>query len=61
MTHFGMTQAEARAKAGSTGDFQGPRPLCGNGSYHVTVARSAVTCPRCLEMLANKPAYLGKH
>ena len=48
-THYGMAQGEARAKAKSNGDFEGPLPICGNGSYHCTVTRdkSKVTCPAC--------------
>lgn len=51
--HYGMTQDEARAKYRSTGDFAGPRPLCGNGSYHCTVTRdkSKVTCAACQSRL----------
>lgn len=48
-THYGMTEAEARARYKSSGNFEGPLPLCGNGSYHCTVTRnkSLVTCEAC--------------
>lgn len=47
--HYGMTQDEARAKYKSNGDFSGPRPLCGNGSFHCPVTRdkTQVTCEAC--------------
>lgn len=48
--HMRLTQDQMRAKAGSTGDFDGPNPACGNGSYHVDVTdnRAHVTCAACL-------------
>lgn len=59
--HYGMTEQEARNKAGSNGSFEGPRPLCSNGSYHIGTTRHSkyVTCPVCLEKLATRPGYLG--
>lgn len=48
--HLGLTQDQMRAKTGSTGDFEGPNPLCGNGNYHalVTQDRAKVSCAACL-------------
>lgn len=58
--HYGMTEAQARRKAGSTGNFEGPLPLCGNGSYHAGVTSDAesVTCEACKAILKTRPAYL---
>lgn len=58
--HYGMSQAQMRRKTGSTGDFAGPRPLCGNGSFHctTTIHPERVTCELCKAKLAQKPAYL---
>lgn len=49
VVHFGMTQDEARAKFKSTGNFEGPLPLCGNGNYHCHVSRNwdTVNCTAC--------------
>lgn len=51
--HYGMTQDEARARYASTGNFEGPLPICGNGSFHVKTSRdrAEVTCPACLSKL----------
>lgn len=53
MIHLGMTQDEARAKYQSTGDYEGPLALCGNGNYHAetTRTRADVTCPACLRAM----------
>jgi hypothetical protein len=53
LTHYGLTEAEMRAKTGSNGSFEGPMPVCGNGSYHVTVTREKahVNCAACLSKL----------
>lgn len=58
--HYGMTQAQARRKTGSNGNFEGPLPLCGNGSFHVEVTSAtwAVTCEACKAKLKTKPNYL---
>lgn len=50
VTHLRMTQEQARAKAGSTGDFAGPNPLCGCGDFHAaaTLDLAHVTCVECL-------------
>lgn len=47
--HYGMTQREARDRYKSNGNFEGPLPLCGNGSFHcqVTSHKPAVTCEAC--------------
>lgn len=53
ITHYGMTEAEARAKAGHMGSFEGPKPICGNGSYHaiVTHDKEQVNCAVCRHAL----------
>jgi hypothetical protein len=58
--HYGMTEAQARRKAGSGARFEGPLPLCGNGSYHAGVTSDAqsVTCEACKAILKTRPAYL---
>lgn len=58
--HYGMTEAQARRKAGSSGSFEGRLPLCGNGSYHVQVTSDAdsVTCEACKVVLKTRPTYL---
>jgi len=58
--HYGMTEAQARRKTGSNGGFEGPLPLCGNGSYHAEVTSDAdsVTCEACKAVLKTRPAYL---
>lgn len=50
LVHYRMTQDEARAAANSTGDFEGPLPLCGNGNFHANVTRETgkVNCPYCI-------------
>jgi hypothetical protein len=50
LVHYGMTEKEAQAAAGSNGSFDGPRPLCGNGNFHAKVTREKadVTCPFCI-------------
>ena len=55
--HYGMTQDEMRAKTKSNGCFEGPMPLCGNGSFHCTVTRdkAKVTCEPCRKKLNLKP------
>lgn len=60
VTHFGMTQAQARRKTGSNGNFEGALPLCGNGSGHVGVTsdKPSVTCPVCKAVLKGRPNYL---
>lgn len=60
VVHYGMTEAQARRKAGSNGSFEGPLPLCGNGSYHVAVTSDAdsVTCEACKAILKSHPGYL---
>jgi hypothetical protein len=61
-THFGLTEMEMRNKTGSNGNFEGLKPLCGNGSFHCHVTRNvaAVTCEACKARLATRPAYLSK-
>lgn len=58
--HYGMTEAQARRKAGSNGSFEGRLPLCGNGSYHVDVTsdKPSVTCEACKAVLKTRPNYL---
>lgn len=58
--HFGMTQAQARRKTGSNGNFEGVLPLCGNGNVHVDVTsdKPSVTCPACKAALKSRPNYL---
>lgn len=58
--HYGMTEAQARRKAGSNGSFEGPLPLCGNGSYHANVTSDvdSVTCEACKATLKTRPNYL---
>lgn len=48
--HLGLTQEQMRAKSGSNGNFEGPNPLCGNGSFHaeVTTTAARVSCVACL-------------
>lgn len=60
VVHFGMTQAQARRKTGSNGSFEGPLPLCGNGSFHadVTSYKPSVTCLACKATLKSRPNYL---
>lgn len=60
VVHYGMTEAQARRKAGSNGSFEGPLPLCGNGNYHANVTSDApsVTCEACKAILATRPGYL---
>ena len=57
VVHYGLTQDEMRAKCQSTGDFGGPRPLCGNGSFHCATTRdkAKVTCEPCRQKLNLKP------
>ena len=49
VVHFGLTQAEARSRYASSGNFEGPLPICGNGNYHCKVTRmkTQVTCEAC--------------
>lgn len=56
ITHYGMTQEEARAKAGHKDNFEGPNPICGNGNYHVTVThdKEQVSCAVCRHALGIK-------
>lgn len=58
--HFGLTQAQARRKTGSNGNFKGVLPLCGNGGAHVDVTsdKPSVTCPACKTALKSRPNYL---
>ena len=58
--HYGMTQAQARRKTGSNGNFEGPLPLCGNGNYHADVTSDieSVTCEACKAILKTRPNYL---
>lgn len=58
--HYGMTEAQARRKANSNGSFEGPRPLCGNGSFHVDVTsdKPSITCEACKAILKTRPGYL---
>lgn len=60
--HFGLTEAEMRRKTGSNGNFEGPMPICGYGSWHAHTTRNIknVTCEKCKERLATKPSYLSK-
>jgi hypothetical protein len=60
IVHYGMTEAQARRKAGSNGSFEGPLPLCGNGSYHVAVTSDtdSITCEACKAVLKTRPGYL---
>lgn len=60
VVHFGLSQEQMRRKTGSTGDFAGPRPLCGNGSFHCTTTDQAfqVTCEACKNQLARRPGFL---
>lgn len=60
VVHFGLTEQQMRAKYQSTGSFGGPRPLCGNGSFHCKVTDKAfeVTCTVCQDRLKGKPHYL---
>lgn len=60
--HFGLLEVEMRNKTGSNGNFHGPMPICGNGSWHCHVTRNIanVTCESCKEHLAKRPAYLTK-
>jgi hypothetical protein len=58
--HLRLSQDQMRRKTGSNGDFQGPMPLCGNGSAHarVDVRHTSVTCEACKKILASRPGYL---
>lgn len=58
--HYGMTEAQARRKTGTQGSFEGPLPLCGNGSFHagVTSDVESVTCIFCKATLKSRPNYL---
>lgn len=58
--HYGLSLAQMRRKTGSNADFAGPRPLCGNGSFHcsTTIHPDRVTCEICKHRLTQKPAYL---
>jgi hypothetical protein len=60
--HYGLTEQEMRNKVRSTGNFHGPMPICGNGSWHCHVTRNSlnVTCEKCKELLASNPSYLSK-
>lgn len=60
--HYGMTEREMQNKTGSNGNFHGPMPLCGNGSWHTHTTRNPnnVTCEICKERLASRPPYLSK-
>lgn len=60
--HYGLTEQEMRDKVRSTGNFRGPMPICGNGSWHCHVTRNLqnVTCEKCKKLLADRPSYLSK-
>lgn len=60
--HYGLTEDEMRSKSGSNGNFHGPMPICGNGSWHAHVTRNSinVTCVKCKELLDSRPSYLSK-
>lgn len=60
--HYGLTETEMRRKMNSTGNFEGPMPICGHGSWHTHTTRNTknLTCPVCIERLASQPPYLSK-
>lgn len=60
--HYGLTEAEMRRKTGSNGNFEGPMPICGHGSWHAHVTRNTknLTCEACKAVLAKNPSYLSK-
>jgi hypothetical protein len=60
--HYGLTEAEMRRKTGSNGNFHGPMPICGNGSWHAHTTHNPqnITCEKCKEQLAANPSYLSK-
>ena len=55
--HYGLTEKEMQAKTGSTGNFHGPMPICGYGSWHCHTTRKIknLTCEKCKELLASNP------
>jgi hypothetical protein len=60
--HFGLLEVEMRNKTGSNGNFHGPMPICGNGSWHAHTTRNPqnITCEKCKALLAENPSYLSK-
>lgn len=58
--HYGLTEAEMQRKTESNGNFHGPLPICGNGSWHASTTRNIknLTCEACKAALAKNPNFL---
>lgn len=59
--HYKLSLKQMQAKTKSNGHFEGPMPLCGNGSFHINTVTdiTKVNCAACLELWQSRPYYLN--